>query len=57
MKAAVVVNNKVEVRDLNLPKVGNNEVLIRMRSCGICGSDLEKVFGKYGMNNMAHDDE
>ena len=46
MKAAVVVNNKVEVRDLNLPKVGNNEVLIRMRSCGICGSDLEKVFWK-----------
>jgi L-iditol 2-dehydrogenase len=51
MKAAVVVNNRVELRDLNLPKVGNNEVLIRMRSCGICGSDLEKVFGKYGMKS------
>jgi len=51
MKAAVLVKNKLELRDINLPKVGKNEVLVRMRACGICGSDLEKVFGKYGMKS------
>lgn len=51
MKAAVLVKNKVEVKDFDLPKVGKNEVLVRMRACGICGSDLEKVFGKYGMKS------
>ena len=51
MKAAVLVKNKVELKDFNLPKVGNNEVLVRMKACGICGSDLEKVFGKYGMKS------
>ncbi len=51
MKAAVLVKNKVEVKDFDLPKVGNNEVLVRMKACGICGSDLEKVFGKYGMKS------
>lgn len=51
MKAAVLVKNKVELKDFNLPKVGNNEVLVRMKTCGICGSDLEKVFGKYGMKS------
>ncbi|HKU84642.1 MAG TPA: alcohol dehydrogenase catalytic domain-containing protein, partial [Candidatus Nitrosocosmicus sp.] len=49
MKAAVLVDNKVELKEFDLPKVGNNEVLVRMKACGICGSDLEKVFGKYGM--------
>ena len=51
MKAAVLVNNKVELKEFDLPKVGNNEVLVRMKACGICGSDLEKVFGKYGMKS------
>ena len=22
--------------------------LVKMQACGICGSDVEKVFGKYG---------
>ena len=52
MKAAVLVKNKVELKDIDLPKVGKNEVLVRMRTCGICGSDLEKVFGKYGMKSF-----
>ena len=51
MKAAVLVKNKVELKDIDIPKVGNNEVLVRMKACGICGSDLEKVFGKYGMKS------
>ena len=28
------------------------EILVRMYACGICGSDLEKVYGKYGQPSM-----
>ncbi len=35
--------------DVDIPKVGDHDVLVRMRSCGICGSDLEKVYGNYTM--------
>jgi L-iditol 2-dehydrogenase len=27
-------------------------MLVKMRACGICGSDVEKVFGKYGQPSM-----
>jgi L-iditol 2-dehydrogenase len=26
-------------------------VLIKMRACGLCGSDLEKIYGEYGMTS------
>ena len=49
MKAAVVKDNsKVEIENFTLSDVGSNELLIKMQSCGICGSDVEKVFGQYG---------
>ncbi|VFJ15410.1 alcohol dehydrogenase catalytic domain-containing protein [Candidatus Nitrosocosmicus franklandus] len=51
MKAAVLEKSKVVVKDINLPKIGKKEILIRMKACGICGSDLEKVFGRYGMKS------
>src|SRR5215510_2547893 len=46
----------VEVRESNVVAEEHNnleckdgDVLIEMRSCGICGSDLEKVYGEYSM--------
>ncbi|MBA3750128.1 MAG: alcohol dehydrogenase catalytic domain-containing protein [Nitrosopumilus sp.] len=51
MKTAILDNKNVKIVDTELPKVNKNEVLVRMRSCGICGSDLEKVFGSYGMKS------
>ena len=27
------------------------DIIVRMKACGICGSDLEKVFGRYGMSS------
>lgn len=52
MKAAILNDNKgIVVKDLELPEVGQNEILVRMKACGICGSDLEKVFGNYGMKS------
>ena len=42
------------IRDRNIttPELGPNDILIKMSACGICGSDVEKVFGKYGQPSM-----
>lgn len=40
MKASVVTGpGKAEVLDTERPEVGPRDVLVRMRACGICGSD------------------
>ncbi len=36
----------VEVRDVDVPEIGEGEILVRMRVCGIDGTDLEKAFGR-----------
>jgi len=53
MKAAVVKSNSnIEIKNIEKPPVGPGEMLVKMRACGICGSDVEKVFGKYGQPSM-----
>ena len=53
MKAAAVKEPSfVEVREISKPSLGPGEILVKMQSCGICGSDVEKVFGKYGQPSM-----
>ena len=53
MKAAIVKgNSKIEIEDFDISDLKPNELLIKMQSCGICGSDVEKVFGKYGQPSM-----
>jgi L-iditol 2-dehydrogenase len=48
MKAAFVKDSsRVVVEDVEKPILGTGDVLVKMHACGICGSDLEKVFGKY----------
>lgn len=51
MKTAVLDNKMVKIVERDLPKVGKKDVLVRMKTCGICGSDLEKIFGNYGMRS------
>ena len=34
------------------PTPGPGELVVSMKACGICGSDLEKVFGSYGQPSM-----
>lgn len=49
MKAATVAEPAtVRVGECEGPDVGPGDVLVQMHTCGICGSDVEKVFGKYG---------
>ncbi len=41
MKAATILNGEIEVRDIpRPPELGPGQVLVRIKSCGICGSDL-----------------
>jgi L-iditol 2-dehydrogenase len=53
MDAAIVKSNSnVEIKNVEKPHVGPGDILVKMRACGICGSDVEKVFGKYGQPSM-----
>ena len=45
-------NSMVEIKDVDKPSLGLHEILVKMQACGICGSDVEKVFGKYGQPSM-----
>lgn len=36
----------IELTELPIPSVGPGELLLEMRACGLCGSDLGKIFGK-----------
>ena len=53
MKAAVVKSNSnIEIKNIENQSVGPGDILVKMHACGICGSDVEKVFGKYGQPSM-----
>jgi len=53
MKAAVVKSNSnIEIKNIEKQSLGPGDILVNMRACGICGSDVEKVFGKYGQPSM-----
>jgi L-iditol 2-dehydrogenase len=40
---------RVFVDEMPPPQVGDRDVILKMQVCGLCGSDLEKVYGNYGM--------
>ena len=53
MKGAIVkTNSQVEIKNFEIPELSPNDILVKMQTCGICGSDVEKVFGKYGQPSM-----
>jgi L-iditol 2-dehydrogenase len=46
MKAAFVVDKeKIEIRDIDIPKIKNDEVLIKVKTVGVCGTDLRLFRG------------
>ncbi len=45
----MIDGDTVKVKDMPLPTVGRGDILVKMRVCGLCGSDIEKVYGKYGV--------
>lgn len=52
MLTVKIVDKRITLVESELPKVNEDEMLVRMKSCGICGSDLEKVYGNYGMRSL-----
>ena len=47
MKAAVYQGNRrIEIQERPVPSIGENEVLLRVRASGICGSDVHGFEGK-----------
>ncbi len=49
MQFASARDGKVVIEEMDIPKLDNGEILVKMKACGVCGSDLEKVYGSYGM--------
>ena len=49
MKALVLEKyNKLVYKDVPDPVIKNNEVLVRVKACGICGSDVHGLDGSTG---------
>lgn len=45
MKACVLENiNKLEYKDVEKPILKNKEVLLEIKACGICSSDIDRVY-------------
>ncbi|MEM0364139.1 MAG: zinc-dependent dehydrogenase [Candidatus Nitrosocaldus sp.] len=49
MKAVLIESNGVSIKDIPMPNVGEGDILVKMHACGLCGSDIEKVYGRYGV--------
>lgn len=48
MKAIYVKGpSKVEIKNVERPRVRDDDILVSMKACGVCGSDLEKIYGQY----------
>ncbi len=45
-------NGKIATKEMDMPKLSNGDILVKMRACSICGSDLEKVYGSYGAASL-----
>src|SRR2546425_8802004 len=37
----------VRVEEVPVPEVGDEEVLIKVACCGVCGTDIKKIFHAY----------
>src|ERR1035437_127292 len=49
MKALLLTDYMhLELADVDIPTIGPRDVLIRVRSCGICGSDVHGIDGSTG---------
>jgi L-iditol 2-dehydrogenase len=46
LKAALVDSQgRLALADLDVPRIGRGEILVKMNMCGVCGTDLEKLKG------------
>ncbi|MFH1017380.1 MAG: alcohol dehydrogenase catalytic domain-containing protein [Pseudomonadota bacterium] len=44
MRAAIYVDEgRIEAREIGVPSAGERDVLLKVRACGLCGTDIRKV--------------
>ena len=46
MKITVYGNGKLTVEETKYPICSNDEALFKVKACGICGSDVARVFNQ-----------
>tara|TARA_Y100000996_G_C22558363_1_gene656375 strand:- start:5698 stop:6756 length:1059 start_codon:yes stop_codon:yes gene_type:complete len=39
-------NSDIRIKNISMPKIGENEILIKMQACGICGTDVMEWYRK-----------
>lgn len=47
LQQVVVAPGKIEFREVPIPEIGPDQVLVRIKRIGICGSDLRVFSGDY----------
>jgi L-iditol 2-dehydrogenase len=47
VKSIVLENGKAVLKELPIPKLQEGDVLVKMKACGLCGTDIEKMCGQY----------
>jgi len=55
--ASVKEPSVISVDEIEKPNLESGDILVQMHACGICGADLEKVFGQYGQPSMRLEQE
>ncbi|MEI2401074.1 alcohol dehydrogenase catalytic domain-containing protein, partial [Paenibacillus phytohabitans] len=49
MKAAVLIDKmKMEIQELPVPAPADHEVIVKVKACGICGTDQHIYHGQPG---------
>jgi L-iditol 2-dehydrogenase len=45
-RAAVLTSlKKIEVKEFNIPEIGDDEILVKVEGCGVCGTDVHEYKG------------
>jgi D-arabinose 1-dehydrogenase-like Zn-dependent alcohol dehydrogenase len=53
MKAAVVTKPyEMKIMEVDVPSIGANDVLVKVKATGICGTDLSIYTGKYSADKL-----
>lgn len=55
MKVCVIGKGRAVITEGDVPTPGRRDVLIGMKACGICGTDVEKIAGNYSSTILGHE--
>lgn len=46
LKAAILYGQEdIRIEEVDIPEIGHDEVLVRVKATGVCGSDIPRVLG------------